>query len=233
MESNFLSKYLYARFTDELTLPRGKHKGVTVTVARDTGCDAIPVVKEVIKQLNADLQGAYKDQPWRYMSKEILEQSAKKLNMKPELLDKLIHQKDRNFVEEILLSLSTENYPNDIKIKRTIKEVVQSAEQEGAVIVVGRAGVAIVAHSKRNLHVKLTAPLEWRVAKIAKEYKVSEEQALKHIKESDKQRENLRKYFMGRKVQPTDYDLILNVATLTKKEVVKAMVELIRFRCLK
>ncbi|HHL52776.1 MAG TPA: cytidylate kinase-like family protein [Flammeovirgaceae bacterium] len=224
---------MYARFTDELTLPRGKHKGVTVTVARDTGWDAIPVVKEVIKQLNANLQGAYKDQPWRYMSKEILEQSAKKLNMKPELLDKLIHQKDRNFVEEILLSLSTENYPNDIKIKRTIKEVVQSAEQEGAVIVVGRAGVAIVAHSKRNLHVKLTAPLEWRVAKIAKEYKVSEEQALKHIKESDKQRENLRKYFMGRKVQPTDYDLILNVATLTKKEVVKAMVELIRFRCLK
>ena len=227
MNSSFLAKYLDVRFTGELAGPPPEHKGMVITMSRDTGCDGVPIVKEVIKQLNGNLKGINKNHPWQFVSKEIFEKSAKKLNVKLEIFEHLEDVKDKGFVEEIINSFSTEQYPSDFKIKRTYKEVIKSIEQVGGVIILGRAGVAIVKHGKRNLHIRLTAPLEWRIEKIAKEYGVTKAKATRHIEISDKNRKDLKKYYMGRKVQFTDYDVVLNVSTLTKKEISTALVSMI------
>jgi cytidylate kinase len=227
MNSSFLAKYLDVRFTGELSGPPPEHKGMVITVSRDTGCDGIPIVKEVIKQLNANLKGVSKKHPWRFVSKEIFEKSAKKLNVKLDIFDNLEDAKDKNFIEDIISAFSTEQYPSDFKIKRTYREVIESVATAGGVVVLGRAGVAIVGHNRRTLHIKLTAPLEWRVNKMAKEYGFRKPKTLKHINESDKNRADLKKYYMGRKIQYTDYDLVLNVSTLTKKEISSAVVSMI------
>lgn len=228
MEPTFLSKYLNVRFTGELAEPEPEHKGMVITISRDTGCNGMPIVKEVIKLLNDNLKGISKKHPWRYVSKEIFEKSAKKLNIGPDIFEKLENSRDKNFVEEIIRSFSTEKYPSDFKIKKTFRDVIQSVEKGGGVVILGRAGVAIVNHSKRNLHIKLTAPLDWRVMKLAREYKIPESRALKHIKESDEKRDNFKRYYMRRKVQYTDYDIVLNVSTLTKREICSAIVSMIQ-----
>jgi len=230
MNSNFLVKYLDARFTGELSEPPPEHKGMVITVSRDTGCDGVPIVKEVIKQLNNNLKGVSKKHPWRFVSKEIFEESAKKLNVKLDIFDNLENSKDKSFVGEIISSFSTEQYPSDFKIKRTYKEIIESVASAGGVVILGRAGVAITDHNKRNLHIKLTAPLDWRVDKMAKEYGYNKAKTVKHITESDKNRDDLKKYYMGRKVQFTDYDVALNVTSLTKKEICAALVCMIEVR---
>lgn len=227
MNSSFLAKYLDARFTGELAEPPAEHKGMVITISRDTGCDGVPIVKEVIKQLNTSLKGINKKHPWQFVSKEIFEKSAKKLNVNLDTFDKLEDNKDKNFIEEIISSFSTEPYPSDFKIKKTYKEVVESVAKSGGVVVVGRAGVSIVEHNKRNLHVKLSAPLDWRVEKMAKEYGFTKAKTLRHVEASDKNRADLKKYFMGRKARFTDYDVVLNVSTLTKKEICSAIVSVI------
>lgn len=223
MNSTYLAKYLNVRFTKEIDKSELEHKGMVITISRDTGCDGMPIVQEVVKQLNSKS----KKHPWRYVSKEIFVKSARNLNIKPEIFDKLEDSKDRGFVEDILSSFSKENYPSDFKIKKTYREVIESVEKQGGVIILGRAGVAIVKHSKRNLHIKLTAPIEWRTDKLAKEYGTSKAKALKHLTESDKQRSNFKKYYMGRVIQLTDYDIVLNVSSLTKKEICLALVSMI------
>jgi cytidylate kinase len=227
MNSSFLAKYLDVRFTGELAGPAPDHKGMVITMSRDTGCDGVPIVKEVIKQLNANLKGISINHPWQFVSKEIFEKSAKKLNVKLDIFEQLEDVKDKSFVEDIINSFSTEQYPSDFKIKRTYKEVIESIERVGGVVVLGRAGVAIVKHRRRNLHVKLTAPLDWRIDKIAKEYGITKAKATKHVNISDKHRDDLTKYYMGRKVQFTDYDVVLNVSSLTKKEISATLVAMI------
>lgn len=227
MNPTFLSKYLDARFAGELSETSPQQKGMVITISRDTGCDGEPIVKSIVKQLNANLKGASKNHPWKFVSKEIFIKSAKKINVKPEIFDKIEDVKDKNIVEEIIHSFSTEKYPSDFKIKKTFKEVIKSVEEGGSVVVLGRAGVAIVEHNKRNLHIKVTAPLGWRIKKVAKEYGVSEAKASKHIQESDKKRDDLKKYYMGRKVQFTDFDVVFNVSTLTKKEISESLVSMI------
>ena len=231
MNSTYLSKYLDVRFTGELAGPPAQHKGMVITISRDTGCDGMPIVKEITKRLNDDLMGINKKFPWKFVSKEIFEKSAKNLNVHPDIFDKLEHAKDRGFVEDIINSFSTEKYPSDFKIKKTFKEVIESVEQGGGVIILGRAGVGIVNHSKRNLHVKLTAPIGWRIQKVANEYGTTEAKAMKHIKESDQKRQDLKKYYMRRKVHYTDYDIVLNVSSLTKKEICSALVSMIEEKC--
>lgn len=227
MGSTFLAKYLNARYAGELVNLAAENKGSVVTISRDTGCDGVPIVQETIKLLNSNLKGASKKSPWQFVSKEIFEKSAKELNVKPDIFDNLEDAKDKGLIEDLLESFSKEKYPSDYKIKKTFKEVIQSIEKGRGVIILGRAGVAIVKHNRRNLHIKLTAPLDWRVQKIAKEYSISESKALKHIKESDAQRQKLKKYYMGRKVHYTDYDMVLNVSSLTKKEICSALVSMI------
>ena len=227
MSANFLSKYLDVRFTGELAEPAPEHKGMVITISRDTGCDGMPIVEEITKQLNANLKGASKKHPWNFVSKEIFEKSAKKLNVHPDIFDKLENSKDKGFVEEIITSFSNENYPSDFKIKKTFKEVIESVEEGGGVVILGRAGVAIVKHTKRNLHINLTAPMGWRIQKMAKEYKFNEAKTRKHIEESDKKRDDLKKYYMRRKVHHSDYDVVLNVSSLSKNEICAALVSII------
>lgn len=227
MGSTFLSKYLNARFSGELSSSsEAGQKGIIVTISRDTGCDGMPIVEETIKLLNSKRK-AVKAPLWSFVSKEIFEKSAKELNIKPYILDNLESKRDKNFVEDILLSFSTENYPNDYKIKKAYKEIIKSVAKGGGVIILGRGGVSMVNHSRKNLHVKLTAPLDWRVKKVAKEYGTTEAKALKHITESDNQRNKFKKYYMGRKVQITDYDIVLNESNLTKKEIASALATMI------
>jgi len=230
MDTNFLLKYLDARFIGELNEPPAKHHGMVVTMSRDTGCDGMPILEDVMKGLNAELKGISKKHPWHIVSKEIFEARAKQLKINVDIFDKLESKKDKSFVEEILSSFSKESYPSDIKIKRTFKEIIESVAKRGGVFILGRAGVAIVEHNKRNLHIKVTAPLEWRVKKLAKEYGKSQASARKHILESDASRDKLKKYYMGRKVHFSDYDIVFNEATLTKKEISLAIQNIVRLK---
>lgn len=223
MNSNYLSKYLDVRFNKEIDHPKLENKGMVITISRDTGCDGVPIIKEVIKQLNSKS----KTQPWHFVSKEIFEKSAKDLHINPEIFDKLEDVKDKGFIDAIIESFSKENYPSDFKIKKTYKEVIQTIEKQGGVIILGRAGVAIVKHSKRNLHIKLTASIDWRLDKLAKEHGTSKAKTLKHLTLSDQNRSNFKKYYMGRAIKPSDYDIIFNVGTLSKKEICSALVSMI------
>lgn len=225
MDSNFLLKYLDVRFAGELADPPAEHKGMVVTMSRSTGCDGMPILEDVIKHLNAKLKGTAKKQPWKIASKEIFEESAHKLDLKVDRLNKL--EKERGFVEEFINSFSDTSYPSDFKIKKTFKDVIQTIEREGGVFILGRGGVAIVEHNRRNLHIKVTAPLEWRVKKMMQEYGKSEASARKHIAESDKNRKDLKRFYMGRNVKLSDYDVVFNEATLTKKEISLAIQNII------
>jgi len=223
MNPTYLRKYLDVRFNKEIDKTKLEHKGMVITISRDTGCDGLPIIKEVIKQLNSKS----KSHPWEFVSKEIFEKSAKDLHINPEVFDKLEDMKDRGFIDSIIESFSKENYPSDFKIKKTYKEVIQTIEKQGGVIILGRAGVAIVKHSKRNLHIKLTASTDWRLEKLAKEYGTRKAKTLKHLTESDANRSNFKKYYMGRAVKPSDYDIIFNIGTLSKKEICSSLVSMI------
>ena len=199
-----------------------------ITVSRDCGCSGQSIVRQLVDELNNVSPPGKGD--WRYVSKEILDESARRLKLKPGKVTRLLNAQDKNLFEEMLLGLSSENYPSDIKIKKTIKSVIEAVANEGNVVILGRGGVAVLGDHKDSLHIKLTAPRAWRIEQMMIDNDISEEKARKAVEESDKDRQSLKSFYAGRDIQLTDYDMVLNVSTLTQDQVVEAIKSAVRVK---
>ena len=227
MTQNTVSKFLAASLSNKFLEKPTSKKGMVVTVSRDTGCDGVAIVEELVKVLNNDPKQKKNRAKWRFVSKEILDQSAEQLHLNPDRVTRLLNAQDKNLFEEMLLGLSAENYPSDIKIKKTIKNVIQTVAEEGNVIILGRGGVSILEGMKNGLHIKLTAPLEWRVEQVQKAEHVTNTKAGHIVEHADQDRQDMKAFYRGSKITYSDYDLVFNVSTLSNKEIAHCIKEVI------
>ena len=130
-------------------------------------------------------------------------------------------------IDEIVSAMSTRYYKSDKKIRKTIVDVIRAIAKTGHIIIVGRGGVAFAKDNPNSLHIKLVAPIEWRVDRIAKNYKKTKKDALKYIKDIDLERKYLIDNFMGFKTDNTIFDIVLNRKSLTEKEILSMIINLL------
>jgi len=227
MASNFLSSYLSGVSFDKKHKP-GEKKGLVVTISRQKGCSAFPISKMIVEKLNELRYPLGRVIKWNLVSKEILMDSAAKLKVNPAKMDALM---DMDVVQEFLLNLSGKTLPSDIKIRNTIRNAIQNVAAKGNIIIIGRGGVTITREWENSLHIRLIAPVDWRVKQIAKYENLSLEKANKEVLERDRQREALRQYFFGvRKADMHLYDVTINVSTMEQDEVAEAIFRIIKTR---
>jgi cytidylate kinase len=97
----------------------------------------------------------------------------------------------------------------------TIDQVVNEINEEGRVVIVGRAGQMILRGLPDVLHVKVIAPKEVRARRIASQLGIPLNAALAQIAASDRTRSSyLKRYYHVRWDDPELYDLIVNTARL-------------------
>ncbi len=230
--SNILLEYMKNRFNADKT-PRKNLKtnfGPVVTISREYGCPAKRLASLLTAALNRIELQSYAKGQWKWIGKEILEQSAKELNLQPEMVRDIANAQQKGLVEDVVLSLSHRYYPGDRKIKDTIGVVIRDFAEQGHVIVVGRGGVSIMRHMPNCLHIKLQAPLEWRINEISKKQMITLEEAEKKIKEIDHKRQLIRDHFEGKKANDSAFDLILNYMTLEEDNIVAAIIKLMELK---
>ena len=99
--------------------------------------------------------------------------------------------------------------------------MIHTFGERGRVIIVGRAGSTILRDIPSSLHVRLIAPLDYRIDGVSNRHQISLKAARKLTLEMDKKRAILRNDFAGKKIHDVDYDLVLNSKTLTSEQMVK------------
>lgn len=98
---------------------------------------------------------------------------------------------------------------------QAVHEIMRELCAEGQVVIVGRAGQAILRGVENVLHVRIYAPLELRVQRTAEKHQVSLETARVQVETSDQARTRyLKRYYKVRWDDPDLYDLMLNTANL-------------------
>ena len=226
--SNVLIYYMKNRYRNDVPLA-SKIKtrlGPVVTISREYGCPAKRLATELSSALNRIEAENYTNDRWQWISKEILEKSAKELNLKTELIREVANKEQDGLVEDIVMSLSNRDYPGDIKIKKTIKEVIRSFAEHGHVIIVGRGGVSITRDIQKSLHIKIQAPIEWRINKVSNQQMISLTEAKKKIHDIDMQRALLREYYQGKKIGNDGFDVIFNYLTLDEEDIISSIIKL-------
>ncbi|MCT4603073.1 MAG: cytidylate kinase-like family protein [Marinifilum sp.] len=211
------------RFESKIIDPKKKMfcEGPVVTISRECGCTAINIANSLAAKLSAKT-----GKRWNVLTKEILERSAKELNLDPAKIEYVFNSKEKSTWDEILAALSSKYYQSDKKIKKTIAEVVQSFACKGNCIIIGRGGVVLTNDIERSFHVKLQAPLEWRAAQLQKIYKRDIKEMLEYADEIDKKREILRNYFNKESLPNTVFDVIYNSKNLSEDHIVDSCLHL-------
>jgi len=136
-----LSKYLKDRYIE--TLSNQPFPGPVVTISRELGCPAKRIATLLIEKLNTSNLKFVKSTPWRWISKEIMEESAKELGVDLAEIQYVFDYKTHGVLEDLLLSYSKKFYKPDRKIRNTVAKVIRNFADEGNAVIVGRGGIAI------------------------------------------------------------------------------------------
>ena len=213
-----LSKYLDDWYKED----HAKHiyPGPVITLSREVGCPAKRIAATLVDHLNQQKKVHSKDHPWRWISKEIMLEAARELQVDSSQIQHVFDYKSRGVLEDLLLAQSKDYYKSDLKIRTTIAKVIRKFANEGNAVIVGRGGVAITRDIPKSLHIFLEAPLEWRALRVADKHDFTIDQARSYALSIDKKRSHFRDFFQGKGNDYTRFDLKLNCMTLEIEEII-------------
>lgn len=223
-----ISKYLKERYEEQSS--QSFFPGPVVTLSRELGCPAKKLAQKLMNKLNTSRQKYKKELPWRWISKEIMEESARELGVDLAEIQYVFEYRQHGVLEDLLLSHSRKFYKTDRKIRNTIARVIRNFAEEGNAIIVGRGGVSIVHDIPKSLHIHLEAPLEWRALRTSEKHNISIEEARKYAINIDAKRKQFRDYFEGKGSDYTRFDLKFNTMTLDIDEIVDGIIAMMKIR---
>jgi len=222
---NILQQYLEERHKEKKRDEDFGQPGPVVTISRDFGCSGKFLADKLNQRLNQEKKGDQSKGMWRVVTKEILDESAKELELHPSQIEYVFKYEKRSAIDEILGSLSSKYYKSDRKIRNTIKKVIYTIGMEGNSVILGRCGAVITKDLPRSLHVRLIAPIEWRTEVIRKRFNLTEKKAKEYVLDIDKKRAELRNNLAGKEVDDTFFDLLFNTKSFEFDEMVDVIIK--------
>lgn len=229
MEMNNPWKGILEKYINEILEDKPVHisdPGPFISISRDFGCLAEPIAKKLAMELSRLTDKEGKTHEWTWINKEILNESSRVLGLKPSQIKYVFISGKKSMMEEVVGALSARYYKSDKKIRNTILEVMKKIASGGYVVIVGRGGVAFGLDVPLSLHIKLQAPLQWRIDRISENYNKSYDEALRHIHEVDKERKFLIDSFFGYETDLTIYDMVINRMVIPEDTIVQTILHL-------
>ncbi len=230
--NNMLIEYMKKRLQANQTAQSTSTSipGPVVTISREYGCPAKSLATMLASTLNQIELESYTKHKWKWIGKEVMEESARELHLKPQIIRDIVQSNEQNVIDEIVLSLSQKYYPGNHKIIKTIKQFIYSIGTHGHVIIVGRGSVAITNDILNALHIKIMAPMDWRINTISKKQEISLREAEKKIRDIDKKRSNMIDHFFGRKADDSVFDVVFNYMKLDKSTIIDTIVKVMGYK---
>lgn len=203
--------------------PGPSPEGPVITISREYGCPGFPIAEKVTERLTAS--GGHE---WQFAGKEILTEAARKLKVPDYVVDRIYSETSDTLFSEWVKDASEYYFPSDLEVKKTVAGLVRSLAEGGHTVILGRAGAVITRNMKKAMHVKITAPLEVRVKKVAEKYNLSESEAKKKVTSVDRERIYLQSYYLGHEPGSDLFHIILNSDLLNEDELASVIVSLAR-----
>jgi cytidylate kinase len=167
-----------------------------ITISRQMGSLGCQVAGEIARRLN-----------YRVVWREVINEAAKRAGV-PEMALATIDELD-------LLGIRPS--PGARKAYHdAVDLIMKELAAEDNIVIVGRAGQVILQNMANVYHVRIYAPLELRIERIAENKQVSADTARLQVQASDQARIHyLKKFYNAHLDNPELYDLMLNTAHLS------------------
>jgi len=188
-----------------------------VAISREFGCEALPLSRQLVQTLN---DRCHPSIPWVSYDRELLDKVAEELHMQREILDMLDGGR-RDEMSELFDNIINRKV-DDALVVRKLAEIIRTLAIHGHAVLVGRGSWLVTQDLRNGLHIRLVAPREWRIHKIAASRNLSLEQARKVVAEGEKQRNHyLNTFFVVDPEFPLHPDLVIDNSRFNLVQIVE------------
>lgn len=220
---NLMLKYFETRIKSENEI---SEPGPVITISREYGCPSKILAQILVDKLNVlDQEGHSHPARWKWISRELLEEAARDLRVEPRDINHIFNYQERSIIDDVLAATKKDgSYKPDHAIKKSVGKVIRAFGDRGHVVIVGRAGVVLTRDIKKSLHIRLMAPLDWRINRTMQVQKLSKENALDLITSKDANRKRFLEYYLGQKFQIQMFDIVYNCHNFTLEEIADSII---------
>lgn len=182
-----------------------------VTVSREPGSGGSIVAGKLADKLGIDI-----------FHQEVINEIAKRADVSEKLLETL-DERGLSILEDWISSLVYDRHLWPDEYMQHLMKVVGTIGKHGRAVIVGR-GANFVLPPEKRFSVRIVAPQSWRIQNVSKEYDLAPEEAKRRVMRTESDRRAfIRKYFNADIADPTNYDLVINTATLNVDDAVNVI----------
>jgi cytidylate kinase len=212
---------------EQLRTSSGPRPSVTypfLTISREFGCEAVPVSRHLVQLLNETTDHRY---PWVAYDRELLDEVSEQLHLHRTILD-AVDGKRRSEMTELFDAMLNFRVDDSVVIRK-LAEVIRSLAIHGHVVLVGRGSYWLTQDLQTGFHVRIIAPREWRIQKIARQRDIPVREAEKVMVEGERLRDHyLNTYFSHDPHRPFRHDIILDNGRLSVEQMSEIIATAIR-----
>ena len=204
--------------------PVGQRDARFITISRQAGAGGKTLGMELARELN---QMSPRAKPWTVWDHELVEKVSAEHNIPPELVEALEDARHPWF-QEFVQSFSTDCPPSDFKVYRRVALTIRALANAGRAVLVGRGSVFITAGMPGGVHVRLVAPLDFRIQRMAERNRWTPEEAAVRVREIDRNREAFyRRYWPNQQMRAETFTVTLNTAELSDRQMVECLIPIL------
>jgi cytidylate kinase len=221
----------YLKYVSATNLETGDFAGPVVTISRQTGCSAKRIAIKLSKILTgySYMADTKTDAEWHWADKDTFMHTIK------DVREELIARNSDNpglleYINVLENAFSNEVFDDvvDEEALTIFKDVILKLAIQGRYIIIGRGATTLLSDLPNKLSIRLEAPLEWRINRVAQMKNISRLEAEEYVLKSDEKRCRFTQSVIGRKYENSDFDIIFNYASLSDDQIVEVMVTVLK-----
>lgn len=195
-----------------------------VTISRQAGAGGKSLGDELVKAINRLKPEA---ELWCAWDNELVNKVAGEHHIGRKFIEAL-EDADHRWINEFVASLSPADDPSEFKVFRRVAMTIRALAGAGRAVIVGRGGVFITAGLPGGIHVRLVAPIDFRVGRMAERLHGSLEDAAVKVREIDRNRSAFyHRYWPSKNVTPETFTLTFNTEELTEPQMVACLLPIV------
>ena len=184
-----------------------------ITISREWGAEGSTISYKLQENLG---------ESWRVWDKQIIGEIAKRAEVRNEVV-KSIEEKSYSKIESFFRGFFTGESLNQSKYRRHMTNVLLALGHHGYAIILGRAANFVLPQAFR---VRIVASRKFRIQGMQKKEKISEEEALFLMRQSDHERSDFVKQLYNADVNaPWNYDLCLKMNYIKPETAVDMIIQ--------
>jgi len=192
-----------------------------ITISREFGCQAYPLAETLHKRLS-DL--ADSEEKWIMLDRRLLEKIAEESGYAKSELEYITHVNPT--FQSMITTFMGREHAEPFTVFFYIKKTIRYFAKAGNSIIVGRGGVCLTQDLPNVFHVRLVAPLSFKVGIIMKNLNLTEQEARKHIKPRQFERDEFTRHFTKMDLSnPHLYHLLINNEKFTIGQIADIIIE--------